>query len=112
MINVSDVLTEWSKPVKIKSVGVDTVDFVPVETVTARLQDCVVQVAEKEDIKKDNIDWSKEYLMVHSKESIVMGEIIEFENEDYKVVSRGPWRGYGYMEVIAEQTKEPLRVAT
>lgn len=112
IVDMSDTLTEWERAYKIKTVSTQTIDFVPVETVTARTQKCVVQVAEKEKLNPDTIDWSKEYLMIHSKENIAMDELIEYYGADYKVISRGPWRGYGYTEVVAEETKKPLKVET
>lgn len=109
ILDVSDVLEEWERPHTIKTVTVETVDFEPVETVALRQQECVVQVADKEDLNKDTIDWAKEYLMIHSREPIAMGELLEFEGADYRVITRGSWRGYGYTEVTAEETKEPLK---
>lgn len=109
IFDISDALTEWERPTIIKTVTVTTVDFVETETVTARTQNCVVQVANKEQLNKDTIDWSKEYLLIHSKESLSMGELIEFNGKDYRVFSRGLWDGYGYIEVIAEETKEPIK---
>ena len=110
--DMSDVLTAWERPVLIKTVTTTTVDFEPVETVAGRTQDCVVQVAEKERLNPDTIDWTLEYLMVHSKSGIEQGEYIEFDGRDYKVIERGPWRGYGYTEVVAEETKRPLLEVT
>ncbi len=112
VLNMSDVLTEWQRATTIKTVTITTTDFVQTESVTVRSQNCVVQVADKEKLQNDTIDWSKEYLLVHSKTTLAMGELIEFDGKDYKIISRGPWRGYGYIEVIAEETREPLREET
>lgn len=106
--DMSDVLTAWEQPALIKTVTETTVDFEPVEAVTGRTQNCVIQVADKEDLQLDTINWSLEYLMVHSKAGIEMGELIEYKDRDFKVVSRGPWQDYGYTEVVAEETKRPL----
>jgi len=48
VLDVSDALTEWERPTVIKTVTETTEDFQPVETVTSRTQNCVIQVAEKE----------------------------------------------------------------
>jgi hypothetical protein len=112
IVDVSDVLIDWEQPVLIKTVTTTTIDFEPVETVTGRMQNCVVQVAEKENLNPDTIDWSKEYLMVHSQNNISIDELIEYYDADYRVISRGPWRGYGYTEVVAEETKEPVKEPT
>lgn len=106
--NVAEVLTEWAVPTLIKTVTQTTVDFEPVTAITGRTQDCVIQVAEKERLNPDTIDWSKEYLMVHSAAGIVIDEYVEYQGRDYKVVDRNPYGDYGYTEVVAEETKEPL----
>jgi len=108
ILDVSDTLTEWERPTVIKTVTETTVDFQPVEAVTGRSQLCVVQVADKEKINPGTIDWSLEYLMIHSKSAIDINELIEHDGRDYKVTDRGPWRGYGYTEVVAAETKRPL----
>ncbi len=108
MLDVSDALTEWEQPTTIKTVTTTTVDFEPVEVVTDRAQDCVIQVAEKEKLNLDTINWSLEYIMVHSKSAIEIDELIEDDGKDFKVVQKGAWRGYGYYEVVAEETKRPL----
>ena len=108
ILDVSDTLTEWERPTVIKTVTESTVDFQPVTVVTGRSQLCVIQVAEKEKINPGTIDWSLEYLMIHSKSDIDIDELIEYEGMDYIVIERGPWRGYGYVEVVAAETKRPL----
>lgn len=112
ILDMSDALTEWERPTTIKTVSITTVDFEQVETVTARQQNCVIQVAEKDKLNPDTIDWSKEYLMVHSKQDLANDELIEYEGKDYRVIERGLWRGYGYTEVVAEETKELLKEIT
>ena len=106
--NMARTLVRWQRPVTIKTVTKTTVDFQPTVTVAGRTQECVVQVAEKSKLNPDTIDWSRAYLMVHSSDPIEMGELVEFNGEDYLVVERGAWEGYGYTEVLAEQTKKPL----
>ena len=108
ILDVSDALTEWERPTVIKTVTESTVDFQPVTVVTGRSQLCVVQVADKEKLNPATIDWSLEYIMVHSRQGIEKDELIEHDGRDYKVTDRGPWRGYGYTEVVAAETKRPL----
>jgi len=108
--DMSSVLVAFERPVIVKTVAITTVDFVEVETITGRSQNCVVQVADKEKLNSETIDWSLGYLMVHSSSALEQGEYIEFEGADYKIIQRGPWSGYGYTEVMAEETKRPLLV--
>ena len=108
IVDVSDALIEWEQPTVIKTVTESTVDFEPATVVTGRSQLCVVQVADKEKINPGTIDWSLEYILIHSRSGIGMDELIEHDGRDYKVTDRGPWRGYGYVEVVAAETKRPL----
>jgi hypothetical protein len=108
ILDVSDALTEWERPTFIKTVTKTTVDFEPAETVVGRTQNCVVQVADKEQVNPDTLDWSLEYIMVHSKSAIEIDELVEHDGKDFIVKQKGPWRGYGYFEVIAVETKRPL----
>jgi hypothetical protein len=112
ILDVSDALTEWERPTVIKTVTETTEDFQRVETVTTRTQNCVIQVAEKEKLNPATIDWSLEYIMVHSRQGIEIDELIEYEGMDYIVIERGPWRGYGYTEVVAVETNRPLVTVT
>ena len=112
ILDVSDALTDWERPTVIKTVTESTVDFQPVTVVTGRSQLCVVQVADKEKINPGTIDWSLEYILIHSRQGIEMDELIEHYGRDYKVTDRGPWRGYGYVEVVAAETKRPMVVVT
>lgn len=106
--DVSNVLTDWERTVTIKNVARTTTDFVESDVVTERSQLVVVQVAEKGRLNSKTINWSLQYLMVHSKEEILLGEFIEFNEADYKVIMIGVWNGYGYIEVVAEATGLPL----
>ena len=112
ILDVSDALTDWERPTIIKTVTESTVDFQPVTVVTGRSQLCVVQVANKENVNPETIDWSLEHILIHSRSGIEMDELIEHDGRDYKVTDRGPWRGYGYVEVVAAETKRPSVVVT
>jgi len=112
ILDVSDALEGFDRTTVIKTVTETTVDFQPINVVTFRTQLCVIQVAQKEIINPATIDWSLEYIMVHSRQGIEMDELIEHDGRDYKVTDRGPWRGYGYTEIIAAETKRPLVAIT
>ncbi len=110
--DMSDVLIEWETSVTIKTVTETTVNFNPVNTVKGRTQLCVIQVADKEKINPQTIDWSLEYIMIHSRSAIQMGELVFYKGVDFKVISRGPWTSYGYTEVIAAETKRTIVAVT
>jgi len=105
---MSDVLECWSLPYTIKTITKQTVDFVESNTVTARVVRAVVQPAEKEKLNPDKIDWSLAYLQIHSAEQLFDGEFIEYNGSDYKIIADGNYQLYGFSEVIAEQSREPV----
>jgi len=111
--NMARAVGRWSRPVTVKTVTTVTVDFVPTDTVAARTIDAMVQVADKSKLNPEAIDWSLEYLLVHTTDAtLTMGEFVEHGGGDYKVIDLGPWNDYGYRVVTAEQTKRPLLVVT
>lgn len=110
--DVSEALEEWVLPYTIKMLTRTTVDFEPVDVVTGRTVQCIVQVADKNKLNTDQIDWSKRYLRIHTAAQLTNGEFIEFGGEDYKIIDNGDWLLYGYTEAVAEQTKQTVLVVT
>lgn len=110
--DMSDTLTEWEQNILLKTVSVTSVDFVETEVITAINRRAVVQVAEKENLKLDSLDWAKEYKLFHSKFSIDIGQFVEVNSKDFKIVSLENYSDYGYYAAVGEETKQPLLVAT
>lgn len=109
---MSDALAEWSLPYTVKT-ATETTDanFDKVPVVTARTISAVVQPAQKEKLNADQIDWSLQHLWIHSPDQVAVGEFIEYQGADYKIIEPGDWQLYGYTEAIAEETKRtPLEV--
>jgi len=111
-LDMTDALIGWEQAVKLKSRAEVTVDFMPVAVVTVQDIIAVVQSANKENLTLDSLDWSKEYLLIHARTEIEVGQFIEKDGRDYKVVSPGDFMDYGFCSAIAEETKLPLLVAT
>lgn len=109
ILDVSDALDEWLRPILIKTVTKTTIDFEEAEIVIGRTQDCMVQVAQPEQLIKMQLDISLRHIRVHSKSDINMKELVEFEGKDFRVITPSQWSGYGYVNVMAVETKEPLR---
>lgn len=103
--NLAHVLAAWMRPYTVRSVERITVDFVEASVVTARTISAVVQVADKTKLNPDSIDWALRYLQLHSPQQIIVGEIIEFQGADYKVISTSDYQIYGFTEATAEQIK-------
>jgi hypothetical protein len=94
--------------VTIKTVTRTTEDFVEAQSVEERTQKCVIQVARPEDLNNDTLDWSLKHLLIHSRSTLAMRELVEYKDEDYIIVRVSGWNDYGYIEAIASQTKKPL----
>lgn len=111
--DMSDVLTEWSQPVKLKTVTTTSVDFVETQAVLVFDIMAVVQPADPEKLQVDQIDFSLEYIQVHSVSPMAIGQYIEWDGRDFKLVPfRKGYGQYGFVEVVGEETKLPLLVAT
>lgn len=111
--DMSDVLTEWSQAVKLKTVTITTVDFVETKTVVVIDILAVVQPADPEKLQVDQIDFSLEYIQIHSVTPMAINQYIEWDGRDFKLVPfRKGYGQYGYTEVVGEETKLPLLVAT
>lgn len=107
--DMSETLDDWLQPVKLKTVTKTTVDFEPVEVITVDYVDMVVQVADKNKLNFDSLNWEREYIWFHIPNAIVeVGQFIEWKGRDYKVFSREQYQDYGYNDGYAEETKRPL----
>lgn len=111
--DMSEVLTEWSQPITLKTVTETTLDFIPTTIVAATNIMAVVQPADPEKLQVDQIDFSLEYIQVHSVSPMTIGQYIEWMGRDFKLVPfRKGYGQYGYTEVVGEETKLPLLVPT
>lgn len=109
--DMSDTLREWEIRVKLKTVTETTVNFVKTRVVTVVDLLAVVQPAEKEKINPDILDWTKAYKQIHSRAVLNVGQFVEYKGKDYKLVQEGDYQDYGFFEMFAEETKQPLLVA-
>lgn len=112
--DMSDTLREWEINVKLKTVTEVTTNFVKTRVVTVVDLLAVVQPADKTKLQIDSLDWSKEYITCHKRGGgIEMGQFVEWDGRDFKIVGpNGNYKIYGYIEMVGEETKQPLLVAT
>jgi hypothetical protein len=103
--DVSEVLNDWAITIKRKVVTTITVDFETVQSVQISDISAVVQPAEMEKLNPATIDWSREYLQIHTAAALDVGDFIEYDGRDFKIVQR---KAYGHKETVAEETKRPL----
>lgn len=109
--DMSDVLTEWSQPVVLKTRTETTIDFVSTVIIAAQGIMAVVQPADPEKLQVEQIDYSLEYIQIHSVSPMAIGQYVEWMGRDYKLVPfRKGYGQYGYTEVVGEETKLPLLV--
>lgn len=107
--NKSKTLRKWEQDVILKTVTRTTVDFEDVVVITPQPIKAVVQVASAEQLKAFDIDWSLRYLQIHSSSLIDVGQFIEYQGLNYKVISPSNYQDYGFSEVIAEEVKGDIR---
>lgn len=111
--DMSAVLTEWSQPVVLKTRTETTVDFVPTVVITAADIMAVVQPADPEKLQVEQIDFSLEYIQIHSVSPMAIGQYVQWNGRDFKLVPfRKGYGQYGYVEAVGEETKLPLLVPT
>lgn len=109
LMNMGSVLDFFSQAIKLKSITTSSVDFAETETVNESFISAVVQVADNDKLTADNIDYSLEYLMVHTRGLLENNQYIEYKGKDYKIISVNPYDDYGYNECVAEQTKRVVK---
>ena len=103
--NMANVLTAFEQSVKLKRITQSIVNHRPVETPAETTINAVVQVAEKEKLQIAIVDWSLQYLMVHSKIPFAINDLIEYKSKNFKIIDLGNWSDYGYYESVAEEVK-------
>jgi hypothetical protein len=103
--NVSSALLGWTQPVLVKTVTTTTVDFVETEVVTGKTVQAVVQPTKKTTLNADTLDWSQPHITLHSQTLLSLGQLVERNGADYKVVEV---TDYGYCEAVCEATRRPV----
>lgn len=103
--DMSEVLNEWSQIVMLRDIEKITVDFELVETITDTPIRAVIQVADKEKLNVNEVDWSLRYLQVHSKIELFIGQFIVYKGDEYKIITDANYSDYGFSDVFAEEVK-------
>lgn len=106
--NVARAFARWTEPVVVKTVTVTTVDFVETETVTAQTVQAMVQPTQQTTLNADILDWSQPHITLHSTTPLQLGQVVEHNGADYKIVDRDDWTAYGYCKAIAQATRRPV----
>lgn len=111
--NMRSTLKMFEQSVLLKSVETVRVDFNDTEIVTVSPIRAVVQVADKKKLNIDSIDWSKQYIWIHSGVNLEINQYIEWHGKDFKLVAAGDdYSDYGYTAFYGEETLKPVLVVT
>lgn len=109
--NMTSTLKRFEQSVSLKTVSVTRVDFVDAEFVTISSIRAVIQVADKKKLNIDSLNWSKQYIWIHTKENIGIGQFIEWHEKDFRLVAAGDdYSDYGYTAFYGEETLKPVLV--
>lgn len=103
--DMSDVLTEWSQSVTLRTITKSTVDFELVEDIVDQPLQAVIQVADKEKLNIAEVDWSLRYIQAHSKVELFVGQAIVYNGDEYKIITDANYSDYGFSDVFAEEMK-------
>jgi len=103
--NLSQTIFRLSQPIKLIKIVETIVNHRPVETETTTDIRAVIQPADKEKINKDGLDYSLEYIQVHSLDGIQINDIIEYKGKRYRAYENSNYSDYGYYENIMEEIK-------
>jgi hypothetical protein len=106
--DMSGTLLAWQQPVKRKIATTTTVDFVKQTVLSESPIEGVVQVADKEKLNPDIVDWSLEYILLHTNSAIDVGQFIEHKTKNFKIIDLGDYIDYGYYRAVCEEVKGSL----
>ena len=103
--DMSDALADWERSVLHGTVTQSVVDHRVVKTYVDSTIKAVVQPADKERLNIDVVDWSKKYILLHTKVALGMGDKISVDNATYAIISASDYSKYGYYESVGEEIK-------
>lgn len=105
MIDVSDILDDFKQTIIYRVTTVTTVNFQPTETIIDTDIEAVVQVAQKENLNIQAIDWSKQYLQIHANDALEINQKVVYKSKEFKIIDLNDYSDYGYYEITAEEVK-------
>jgi hypothetical protein len=111
-IDVSDILEDMAQEtITIITATTTTVDFEPTTTTATPTPTAlaIVQPADKNKLNPDTIDWSLEYILVHTIEDLSPGQFIQWSGKTFKVISTSGFNPYGYTEFVGEEVRGSIR---
>lgn len=106
-IYMADAFTDRAQIVVVHTVTTTTVDFEPVIVDVPRSLKVAIQMAEPEDLKIEQVDWSKQYIWAFSESELFINDEVEFCGERFKIIKLYNAKYYGYYKAVCEEIKKP-----
>lgn len=105
ILDMSDALDGLEQDVTFTDKNTFTVDFEEFENVTDVVIPAVIQPAQKESLSVENVDWSKEYILIHSTSQLKINYFVTWNNTEFKIIDRGNYTDYCFFEAVGEEVK-------
>ena len=108
MIDVSDALDCFLQNITKRTITKTEDDnFQVTESVVESTVQGVVQPANPESLNVDIVDYSLQYLQIHthSGNSFMIDDVVVWGGRPHKIINRLPYQHYGYFEYVAEEIK-------
>lgn len=104
--DVSDVLGCFEESITFKEVTViNNADYKRETTTVNTTKKAVIQNARPQDLKLDNLDYSLNYIQIHTKYSVDINDIVTWNGTDYKIINVIDQSNRGFYESVGEQIR-------
>lgn len=103
--NLSGVIKSFSQEVELHKIVVSIENHRKVEQELVVSIDAMIQPQETSKLNKDVVDYSLDYILVHSVTEIEFDDYITYNNKQYKCFEIGKWNDYGFFIVVMEEIK-------
>lgn len=105
-MDMGGVLSGFEVPVNLDTYTLTSVNFVQTMTRTARVPImAVVQPSNRDKLAPLGVDMTLRHIDVHAVAPISVGQYINFNGQDYKVITPGDFQLYGFSEVVCAEVK-------
>ena len=104
--SVAEVLSDFEETVILKKTTVIVNDEFKRETITSNEPiRAVIQAESGENLQIESIDFSLNYIRVHSRIDIDIQDVVFWKNSDYRIIKRINQINRGFFELIGEEIK-------
>ena len=106
-IDMTDSFSCRLRSITVYTITRGLVDGDRVETETSEVLKVAIQMAEPEDLKVEQVDWSKQYIWAFSKAELKMNQEVEWDSTRFRIIKVYNAKLYGYYKAVCEEVKEP-----